>query len=1003
MTDNHGESFHPPSEELLSRVLSSIGDLQHRRAFYIQLRNPLWIERLDERHAFDNPPMPVQQPDGTWRRRPWPEGEYLARMAPLRPEQVARIFSRYLGHVDPDVRRLVLSAAGQMPAAIAATLIDGIRRFFETPTWFDPDQLVNLIRLLADGGESAKAARLAEAIFRPQRAPVTDEGTERHPSARHDVRAGLEPYWYAQTLPAVVDALKPHDAPLLTRLTAWLEAYQIAVGEYDPANRSDMSSMWRPSIEPHEQNWNADSIGNALVDAVRDLAVTQLREGRPAAEVVATLQRGGQPLLTRLAMAVLARAADERANDDDTLIPGAAVLLLEPAHLDTNYRHEYSELAIAVLPRLDADALDQFEQLVLGGPPVSDEDLRTMLAGIASHLVSLPGGPAPGSEQEASEAMEGRGPEESDQGLADVDVAAAAPDVDAYRRRWRLRLLSAIGRSALTPRLQEVLDVLQAQFGQPEHPEFPSYHSAMWVGPTSPVSPDELAAMPVPELLEHLRTWIPQPGVIFGPSIEGQARALEQVVARDPASLAEHAPEFPGLPVAYIRGLLRGLEVAIESGRSFAWGPVLELCAYVATRSDSAAGTAGNADDSDLRSAQLQMANLLSRGCLTSAWSTADASAALSALRALSHHWDPTAEHEQQYGGSNMDPLTMSLNTVRPAALRALLTLLGSDAARPVQAEILHVLDSRLGFARDNSLAVAAVFGEKIAQMLLADRDWFLARVERLLGPSDTPVTGENAPYIDTVWSVFLSTHRPHPQLVNDLRPYFMRAVHDQGSERERTEGWRSERGQRQRLGDNLLILVVGGAIDEDDPLIRAFFEDTPSGLRAEVVGHLGWLLMHQSPDEAVFARARSLVDHRAQLMRSGESEGDLDEFTWWVKSGRFDPAWWLPLLVQATKSPSYDPRGTMGKDLAEVAASYPGLTLEVFKQLLALPGEGWKNFSLVENAPPILASALEADNPQLRSEAQQIMDQLGRDGFLDLADAVQAHRTQDRSVPRHN
>jgi hypothetical protein len=995
MTGSRSQSFQPPSEELLSRVLSSIGDLQHRRAFYIQLRNPLWIEPLDKRRAFDNPPMPVQEPDGTWRRRPWPEGEYLARMTPLAPEQVARVFSRYLDHADPDVRRLVLSAAVQMPAAIAATLVDGIRRFFETPVWFDPDQLVRLIGLLADGGQSAKAIALANAIFRPRRVPVTDEALERPPSARYHAGAGLEPYWYEQTLPAVVDALKPHDSSLLTRLTAWLETYQIAVGEYDSAKRSDTSSMWRPSIEPDEQNWNSESIGNALVDAVRDLAATQLREERPAAEVVTTLQRGGHPLLTRVAMAVLAREAGQRAGDDDTFLPTATALLLEPAHLDANYRHEYSRLATVVLPMLGADVLGQFEQLVLGGPAVSDEELRTRLAGFMSRLVSRLGGPAPDAEQTRPETISNEGLED----LGDGPATSAAPDVEAYRRRWRLRLLSAIGRPVLTPRLQQDLDVLQVEFGQPEHPEFPSYHSAMWVGPTSPISSDELAAMPVPVLLEHLRTWSPagplQPDTIFGPSIEGQARALEQVVADNPASLAEHATEFRDLPIAYVRGLLRGLELAIENDLPFAWRPVLELCAYIAARPDSAAGTADKGDDSELRSAQLQLASLLNRGCLTPAWSVADAAAALSVLTVLSQHRDPTTEHEQQYGGSNMDPLTMSLNTVRPAALRALLTLLGSDAAQPIRAEILDVLDGRLGFARDNSLAVAAVFGEKITQMLVADRDWFLARVEPLLGPSDSPVAGESAPYIDTVWSVFLSTHQPHPQLVTDLRPYFMRAIQDQGSERERTEGWRSERGQRQRIGDHLLILVIGGAISEDDPLIQALFENTPPELRADVIGHIGWLLMRQPQDEAVLARARSLIDDRAKLVRSGQSEGDLDEFTWWVKSRRFDPAWWLPLLVQATKSPSYDPRGTVGNDLAQAAASYPGLTLEAFKQLLALPGEGWKNFSLVENAPPILAAALEADDSQVRSEAHRIMDQLGRDGFLDLAAAVQARREQ--------
>jgi hypothetical protein len=919
-------------------------------------------------------------------------------MAPQAPEQVARIFSRYLDNADPDVRRLVLSASVQMPAAVAATLADGIRRFFEAPIWFDPDQLVRLVGLLAGGGQSTKANRIADAIFRPRRASATDEATERHPSVLYDVGAGLEPYWYAQTLPAIVDALRPHDSRLLTKLTAWLETYQTTVGEYDPVRRSDASSMWRPSIEPDEQNWNADSIGNALVEAVRDLAATQLREGRPAAEIMTTLQRGGQPLLTRVAMAVLAREADERANHDNTLLPAATALLLEPSYLDANYRHEYSRLATAVLPMLDADALGQFEQLVLGGPPVGDEELRATLTRFTNQLASPPSGPVPDTEKIASEAINDGTLEATDQGAAG-SAGSASPDIDAYRRRWRLRLLSAIGRPVLTPRLQQDLAVLEADFGQPEHPEFPSYHSAMWVGPTSPVTADELAAMPIPALFEHLRTWTPawspQPETIFGPSIEGQARALEQVVANNPATLAEHATEFRDLPIAYVHGLVRGLELAIGNNQPFAWGPVLELCTYIAARPDPATGAPDNVYDSELRSTQLQLANLLNRGCLTPAWSAADASTALSVLTVLTQHPDPTAEYELQYGGSNMDPLTMSLNTVRPAALRALLTLLRSDKAQSIHAKILDVLDGRLGFAHDNSLAMAAVFGEKIATILVANRDWFLARVDRLLGPADSPVTGENAPYSDTVWSVFLSTHQPHPQLVTDLHPYFMRAIHDQGSERERTEGWRSERGQRQRIGDHLLILLIGGAFGEDDPLIQAFFENTPPELRADVVGHLGWLLTRQSPDEAALARARNLIDHRAQLERSGQSVSDLDEFTWWVKSHHFDPAWWLPLLVQATKSPSYDSRGTLGKDLAEVAASYPDLTLEAFRQLLGLPGEGWKNFSLVENAPPILAAALEADDLQTRSEAQQIMDQLGRDGFLDLADAVQAYRRQ--------
>src|SRR5207249_4833744 len=81
-------------------------------------------------------------------------------------------------------------------------------------------------------------------------------------------------------------------------------------------------------------------------------------------------------------------------------------------------------------------------------------------------------------------------------------------DIEKNRREWQ--------RDRLTP-LKEVLPAewraryqdLIATEGEPEHPpDFPSYSSS-WNGPTSPVTSADLAAMPMDQLVQHLRTWKP--------------------------------------------------------------------------------------------------------------------------------------------------------------------------------------------------------------------------------------------------------------------------------------------------------------------------------------------------------------------------------------------------------------------------------------------------------------------------------------------------------------
>lgn len=126
-------TYSTPTKDLVDKALSRLGKLQHRRAFYSKLDNPNWVKALDDAHAFDNSPVLVNAPDGSVRAEPWPEVDYLARMAVSVPGDVAKVFAKVITTEHPWIRRSIVDGASEMPASEAAALADGIAAWAEAP------------------------------------------------------------------------------------------------------------------------------------------------------------------------------------------------------------------------------------------------------------------------------------------------------------------------------------------------------------------------------------------------------------------------------------------------------------------------------------------------------------------------------------------------------------------------------------------------------------------------------------------------------------------------------------------------------------------------------------------------------------------------------------------------------------------------------------------------------------------------------------------------------
>ncbi|MFD4606469.1 hypothetical protein ACFWPQ_51795 [Streptomyces sp. NPDC058464] len=961
----------------MDSALARIGNAQHRQVFYSKLENPNWVSPLTEKGAFTDVPSVSVDDQGGMHFTPWPQGEYLARVAPLVPREVNAALQPALSSDSPVVQRIVIEAASRMPADYAAGLVPTIRSYLNGPyrVWLDATKLVAIVCRLAEGGKRRHAKQLADGLFRPRSANQSTDGL--------NAFSGVDSYWYAQTLPTAVKALE--DEPkMLSTAVVWLEQWV----KLTP-HKTSFSSLWRPSIKSGENALRTEPVGHVLVDAVRDLARARITAGKSAKEVVEQIERGGESIFLRLSLDLITdllpnqmvdQQAGTGAEPASTLLELAFKRLITPELLAGEYRPEYVDLARSALPYLSEEQASQWERLVIEPPHLTADRVGRMLG--------RPSGEVTGVEIASQIGM------------------------------WQHRLLLAIGWEALPSQMRQRLDELVADHGAPPDPGDSQYQSGFFVGPISPLPDAELVNLSPEDLLAYLQSWEPSPESGsrhgFPPSAEGLARGVTKAVATRPAEYALCAERFSGLQSTYVAAALEGFEQAVAQKTGFSWGSVLALATHAATQPGNDADELGESDDDAWRYVQQQAARLIQAGIdadeMTAIPPTLYAMA-WEALNPMTRNAHPSAHYEESYGLPSTDALTLSLNTTRPIALRATIRLFAaisrigqapeSEAHKdPIgtQAEILAALDEHAGFDSDTSLAVAAVFGEGLGLLLTNAREWTTARLDRILGrPEDRNSSpADHLAWFDTAWSVMIVGYRPSRGLFDSLKPWFLGHIRGLDADTVEDSPVFGMRSPRQSLADHVLMLFVTGQLESglEDQALTDLFAFGDSALLRDALGHLGWQLRHAEgePPGTVLARFRELWDWRAQLVAQGAADSqELLDFYWWVSSGHLDAGWWLPHLATVAHNPQFNPHSMLGEPLAKAAPTYPDQVLEVYATLYVSSKQNFRSYDLLEHAPAILKPALTSGQEGLERSARALVEQLGNEGYLDLMNRIRA------------
>jgi len=954
------------TDELVEQAIAAMQRLAANYIYFFEKNeSPDWIEPLAAKGFFRHPEPPVDREDGMRSYTVWPESQYLARMAPKAPELVTETLLALPATQNVFVHGDIVEAACALPGPQAARLSAAERKWIRSQgqlLWLLPDRYADLVVHLAGAGEADEAFMLAGALLEvlpdPRWEEVDDEARRyltREPLAR------VRQWDYQEAAAKIAPALQAVD-PIRTA-TFFADLLQNAMNLAEPigvGDQSDNSYVWRPAVEDHDQNLPEHSIRDVLVKAVRDRSIATVESDRGAIlTVVGLLERHRRTVFRRIALYLLA-------HHGQTAKDLAIKYLTDWGNLnDIGLRHEYAQLADAYFGSVpEADRIALLEHLRT--PPPMENFRRNSVA------------------------LYGREP--TDEEIRHV--------VDGMVLK-KLTIL----KSGLPIDWKKRYEELAARHGVPEHPDFSSYSSGGWVGPTSPKTSHELSAMELPDLLEFLRSWVPPMREMFADTVDGLGRELASAVANDPEKYAGAAPGFADLDPTYARSLIDGLEKGLTEKRPFDWRPVLELGLLIVNQEPEKEPDSGGWSDRDpgWRWARGSIARLLGDALLRSEGGIPIDHRELvwKILEVLTDDPEPNADYEARYGGSNMDPLTLSINTNRGKAMHAairygLWVRRNNDGTHPEKAssgfdampELRKVLDAHLDPERDPSQAIRAVYGERLPWLVLLDSGWVKANLDRLF-PNDPNLVHLRA----AAWDTYL-INRPYDSVFDVLSSEYHRAVSAIGETKDVGFGRRLV-DPGGNLAEHLIALYWRGRItwENSERILVDFYQRAPDVVRAHAMEFVGRSLWQgQQPlatDEA--ERLKELWRRRVDAFESTKDTNRLEvaAFGWWfASSGKLDDDWLIAELLRVLGAGvPVDADHLVIERLADMAPMRPYEAVRAIRLLTNLKSEAHFLLTTNEALRRTASAALISEDKKAGTEARDLMNELAARGYRGLDD----------------
>ena len=261
--------------------------------------------------SFKEPPSARREGDGIW-FPPWAGSRFLARIAGESPVEVCRAIEAIPDTDNVSVHEDFVDAALAMPAEISAQLVPKAKHWIQSGQRFAvPQKLGRLVIHLARGGQVESAFDLADDLLalrsKDQLALTDEDGLAYAP----EPEPLFDTWDYGEILKNVLPSLADIDGERTLSLATTLldEALRIsaALEENPSSTTEDLSYIWRPSIEDHEQNWSGEGKDLLVVGVRNVLSVVVENDSASTESLVRDLLSRPWRVYHRLALYLLDR------------------------------------------------------------------------------------------------------------------------------------------------------------------------------------------------------------------------------------------------------------------------------------------------------------------------------------------------------------------------------------------------------------------------------------------------------------------------------------------------------------------------------------------------------------------------------------------------------------------------------------------------------------------------------------------------------------------------
>ncbi len=925
--------------------------------FFDNLSSPAWLEPLRDHGFFRNPPAPVR--DGQYISFPlWPESRYLVRMAriPEAQETVLRIALAIPATENSRVHDDLADIALALPAPQSAQLVPQLCAAIPNSVkLLLAEKVGDLIVHLARGGQGEAALQLAAAALELRPDPRFAEPADEESLLSPEPQSHFRNWYYNRIVDKAVPALVNCSGLEAVRLVCKLLDDAIRYSrKREEEGEEDYLYIRHPAIEHGKDH---DDIPSVLLCAARD-AAEQLVAAEPAQfpSVIALFAEHKWVTFRRLKLHLARVFLNEGLTVAERVFEDPGVLGRG------SLRHEAVLLLKAAFLRLAPESQQRILSWIDAGP--SEESMRSWLEFV--------GGQVTGEK------------------------------IRALIDRRRLENFSIL-EDQLPEQYQRTYEDLKARLGTPAPPDRVSYPKFGAIRAKSPRSTEELAAMPVDEVLEFLRTWAPGHN-IFEPTAEGLRGAFTGAVSKRPAEFAAAAERMQGLDPTYIRCLFSGLTEALKRGEAWDWGPVLRLAKWVVDQGREIPGRTGGLMDADpdwgwtrtavidLLSAGFEKPGRLPLEHRALAWDI---------LQPLTEDPNPGLDDEK---GEKFDPSFLSINSTRGRALDSVIDyawwLRGAmgasrkaDGEPPItfdsMPEVRAVLEAHLDVEREPTLTIRSVYGRHLTSLAGLDWGWLRANVSRIL-----PEGAEDPPRFMAAWESFVCLNPPNTTLLPVLMPAYRRAVSQIGQ-----PGGMMQHHDlpEDRLAEHLMVYYWLGLLEfgSADGLLDAFYAAASDRLRGHAMWFVGTSVSHwdESAPPQLYERLKKLVERRIEVARQSPGPVDfvheLANFGWWFASEKFDERWSIETLV-STLHLTRKAEGEMDvvKLLAARCARYPVECVTCLRLMIEGDRDRWLLLGVENDAMELLQQALRSNHPDAALNARRLTEELiarGHFGFRAL------------------